>query len=123
VAIPNRSSGSGSETVSRRPRNSATGNPACAATDPKRTRRWEYAGRKASASLPHPNDPDEYLNNPAPFNASAAMFHAWTGGRGFTDCEPLLREFVVGKQYGVFATFGLNNTYPRLLKAQVKDSP
>jgi hypothetical protein len=66
-------------------------------------RRWEYTGRKE----PWNGDPKR---NPKPFLMSSTVFHAWEGGNGPTDCEPLVRQFgPVGEDWGVFASYGLND--------------
>jgi hypothetical protein len=67
-------------------------------------RRWEYTGRKLANNQYPPH------LNPNRFLMSSTVFHAWEGGRGPNDCEPLVRRFgSAGEDWGVFASFGLNS--------------
>jgi hypothetical protein len=113
-------------------------------TDPRNgptTRTWEFVGRKSLAYVSDLASDPQLNNNPAPFLWSATLFLGWAGGNGPSDCEPLLRAFptegreqqapscvahrvgsnAVVCRYGTFATFGFNDTFPRLLKAQAGD--
>ncbi len=59
-------------------------------------RTWELGGWKANAG--------------APYTAAITMFHAWTGGRGQSDCEPLERTWFTARQsFGAFAIYSLNS--------------
>jgi hypothetical protein len=43
-------------------------------------------------------------------NASAGFFHAWEGGKGPGDCEPLERGFSTSQErFGTFGIYSLNN--------------
>jgi uncharacterized repeat protein (TIGR01451 family) len=61
------------------------------------TYRWEHLARKEDG------------NESNPYIFAVTQFHAWEGGRGKTDCEPLFRALPASGQesYGTFGAFYL----------------
>jgi hypothetical protein len=59
-------------------------------------RRWEIAGGPKNAQ--------------GQYQGATVMFHAWEGGTGAYDCEPLLRRFGPdGESFGVHAEYSIND--------------